>query len=125
MTADQLFIGDQPAFDLTGMVRATDKPPAKAAAVASLPVVEQNRRLILRLLVEHEWITMFCPYVLVGPEYRQTVIGPRFPSLERSLLIEHIGSRRPRDGAESSRLVSAYRITDKGRDYLAAAETTA
>lgn len=117
MNHDQLFDVDH--FETIGMVRATDLDPAREAAVMSLSVVQANRLLILRLLVEHDWLTMFCPLVLTGDHrYKQTAIGPRFKRLRDEGMIEHIGSRRPRDGAESTNLVSAFKITDAGRRYL-------
>lgn len=106
------------------MVRRTDDLPAgKLAAVRSITHSEENRRLILRLLVENHPnpLTQFCPYVLMGcdVQYKQTAIGPRFRKLRDSGLIRHIGERQPRPGAESSNWVSAFVITEKGRDYLA------
>lgn len=112
----------QPALfveDVPGQFRPTDLEPAREAAVMSLPTLQANRILVLQLLVEHDWLTMFCPLVLTRDHrHKQTAIGPRFKRLRDEGLIEHIGSRRPRDGAESTNLVSAFKITAAGRRYL-------
>lgn len=104
-----------------GMVRPTDLQPAHDAARDAKPNNEANRRLVLRLLVQHEWLTQFCPFVLMGRDarYKQTAIGPRYASLTREGLIELIEKRVPRAGAESHRPVSTYQITPAGRLYLA------
>ena len=115
-----------------GMVRPTDLQPAHEAARDAKQHNEANRRLILRLLVQHEWLTQFCPLVLMpqvwnkdanrwerDQRFKQTAIGPRYASLTREGLIELIEKRTPRVGAESHRPVSTYRITQAGRLYLA------
>lgn len=117
MTADRLF--DDDYNPTVGMVRNTDLDTAHTAAVQSLSTVHANRLLILQLLVDHDWLTMFCPLVLTGEHrYKQTSIGPRFHKLAEQGLIERIESRRPRAGAETSNIVSAYIITAAGRRYL-------
>lgn len=131
MSADQLFDGLAPAFDLAhGMHRPTDLETARDAAIISLPTVRANQLLILQLLFEHDWLTQFCPYVLMGGDvrYKQTAIGPRFKGLrckrdgtplEQPLIVQ-VENCRPRDGAESTNLVSAFKLTDAGREYLRA-----
>lgn len=126
MIAPVLFDGSgTPTYaveDLTrGMVRSTDPETSVAAAADAKPTNEANRRLVLRLLKQYGWLTQFCPFVLMGRDsrFKQTAIGPRYPRLLRSGLIEHIEKRCPRSGAESNRVVLAYRLTFKGRLYLA------
>jgi hypothetical protein len=106
-----------------GYYRYTDLAPARVAAVRALGTVQENRMLVLRLLVEHEWLTMFCPFVLTGGDvrYKQTAIGPRFKRLRVEGLIRLVSSRQPRAGAETSNVVSAFVITDAGRRYIEAA----
>lgn len=103
-----------------GMFRPTDLEPAKDAAVQSLSTVQSNRLLILQLLMKHEALTMFDPFVLMDfdPRFKQTAIGPRFKRLRGEELIRQVASRQPLVGAESKNVVSAFVITTKGVDYL-------
>ena len=108
-------------YEVAEMARPTDLDTAHRAAVIALSSVESNRRLVLQLMFEHGPLTMFCPYVLMGCDqrYKQTAIGPRFKKLrDRDGFIVRVADRQPLDGAETTNVVSAFDLTDAGREHL-------